>query len=220
MIKGILLLVDVGCLTGASATGILVDVGILVDDVLSHKLLLIGFLHTLFTLQLVLITILAVGDDGASLTILSKYFYNCILNVLNLENISSGEILFLAQRKHLVGIFASGLLVVTLMANGIEVFQNSNLNLSQVKRHYLAVTLLYLDHGSFCNIVLDKNGKLFSFWEHKSFPFWITLSSLTVPEVVCFCSFCGCKGSKKLNKAEHFPQLFFYFFIPFCISAY
>ena len=96
-----------------------------------------------------LVAVFAVGDDGACLAVLGQYLHDGVLDVLDLEDIGGGEILLLAQGKHLVSVFAGNLLVVALVTNGVEVFQNGDLNLCQVERHYLAVALLYLDHGSF-----------------------------------------------------------------------
>ena len=149
MVEGILFLVDVGRLSGTAAAGVFIDVGVLVYDIFGHELLLIGFLDALFPFELVLIAVFAVGYDGACLAILGQHLHDGILDVLNLKNVGSGEILFLAQREHLVSIFAGDFLVVALVANGVEVFQNGDLNLCQVERHYLAVALLYLDHGNF-----------------------------------------------------------------------
>ena len=214
MVERVLLLIHVGGLSRASTTWILVDVCVLVDHVFGHQLVLVGFLHALFALQLVLVAILAIGYHGACLAFLGKHLHYGVLDVFYLEDVCRRKIFLLAQCKHLVGVFAWYFIDVALVTYGLEVFQNGDLNLCQVERNYLAVALSNLDHGCLVIFFMHKNGKLFLNLRNKSFPFWITLCFLLFPEVVCFCSFPIAKVVKSLISR----RCFIFFFPTFLFS--
>lgn len=121
VVEGILFLVHVGSLTAASAARIFVDIRVLVDDVLGHELVLVGLLDPLLALQLVLIAVLAVGDDGAQLTLACKHLDNGVLDILDVKDVCIRQVFLLAELKHLVGILLCRSLNVALVADGLQV---------------------------------------------------------------------------------------------------
>ena len=84
VIEGVLLLIHVGSLAGAASTRVFVDVGVLVDYVLGHELVLVGLLDALLTLELVLVAVLAVGNHGTCLTGMCQHVHDHVLDMLYL----------------------------------------------------------------------------------------------------------------------------------------
>ena len=117
--QGILFFVHVGSLTATSSARIFVDVGVLVYHVLGHELVFVCFFDAMFTLQLVLITILTVGNYCPYLALAGQHLYYGILNILDVKNLTLAKILLTTKSVNTVSIMCCNIIDVAFVMNSL-----------------------------------------------------------------------------------------------------
>lgn len=126
-----------------------------------------------------LIAVLAVGDDGAQLTLAREHLDNGVLDILDVEDACLGQELLLAELKHLVGILLCRSLNVALVADGASgplvwlSLSSPNRTVRPCRHAFLPVSFpVVIVINLFSNLVCF--GKLLQLLEEESFPFWST----------------------------------------------